>query len=81
MSAIQGAAVRGLPIRCPHCDKPIPGIQIIGGTTAVTYNRDTITFDRGTVPCRCGARLVILLGVVAESVAPRMNQIEMERDA
>lgn len=57
-------------LKCPYCQESVPGIEIIGGTIAARYNGDMLTFERGTVPCKCGARLVVLLGSIMESVAP-----------
>lgn len=56
---------------CPHCKKTLPGVELVGGIVAIDYNRDKMTFERGTIPCRCGARLVVLLGTVTDFVPPR----------
>ncbi len=68
-------------IVCPHCHRSIPGAKRIGITIAVEYSRSHITYETGTLPCPCGAQLIIVRGAVAEYAPPAIKARVVERSA
>jgi len=68
--------MRGERVICLHCRKPVHGLVRIGGTIVFRYTGAYVTMNMGTVPCMCGATLIIVAGAAVEFAPPAPRDAE-----